>query len=95
MKKMKQNTHIKKLSDFKNIGLSTFLIVGLSGCDLDKNCNDDNMKYLSQKEQLECKNKKTNNTNTSGSTTGSNARSGFFAFPVSSDSSSNHSSSGG
>lgn len=86
MKKTKQNTHIKKLSDFKNLGLCTFLIVGLSGCDMDKNCRDDNMKYLSQKEQLECKNKKTYNTTTSGSTTGSSTRSGFFEFPFSSDS---------
>lgn len=92
---MKQNTHIKKLSDFKNLGLCTFLIVGLSGCDMDKNCNNDNMKYLSQRDQLECKNKKTYNTviATSGSTIGSSARSGFFVFPVSSDSSSNQSSS--
>ncbi len=88
MKKTKQNTHIKKLSDFKNLGLCTFLIVGLSGCDMDKNCSDDNMKYLSQKEQLECKNKKTcNTTKTSGSTIGSSARSGFFTCSVSSHSS--------
>ncbi len=87
MKKTKQNTHIKKLSDFKNLGLCTFLIVGLSGCDMDKNCSDDNMKYLSQKEQLECKNKKTCNITTSGSTIGSSARSGFFICSVSSHSS--------
>lgn len=75
MNKMKKHTHIKKLSDFKNLGLCTFLVFGLSGCDVDKNCNEDNMKYLSQKEQLECKNKKTYNTTPSGSAT---TKSGFF-----------------
>lgn len=88
---MKKNTHIKKLSNVLHLGLGSFLIIGLSGCNVDKNCNDDNMKYLSQKEQLECKNKKTYNTATSGSTTGSSARSGFFIFPVSSSSTPSHS----
>lgn len=59
MNKMKKNTHIKKLSNVLHLGLGSFLIVGLSGCTVDKNCSDDNMKYLSQREQLECKYKKT------------------------------------
>ena len=92
---MKKHTHIRKLSDLKNIGLYTFLVVGLSGCDVDKNCNEDNMKYLSQREQLECKNKKTYNT--AAATTGSTAtKSGFFSSSSGNlSSTSSHISSGG
>lgn len=92
---MKKNIHIKKLSNSMNLGLGTFLVVGLSGCDVDKNCNEDNMKYLSQKEQLECKNKKTYNTAvaTTGSTT---TKSGFFSSSSGHlSSTSSHISSGG
>lgn len=94
MKKMKRNTHIKKLSDIIHLGLGSFLVVGLSGCSVDKNCNDDNLKHLSQRDQLECKNKKVYNSSVVAiGSSSSNTRSGFFTST--SSLSSNNSSSGG
>lgn len=99
-----RKNQIRKLSSvIGTSGLGLFLITGLTGC-TDK-CDSDNFKYLTQKEQLECKDKRYNSGYSAGSSSSSHS-SGFFAPMIfssnygsskgsSSSSSSSHSSFGG
>lgn len=71
--------HIKKLNN--SVGLCTFLVFGLSGCD-DEKCVKGNYTYTSKDKVEECRR--------NGGTiimpyTGNSSRSGFFAGSINTD----------
>lgn len=76
--------HIITTKDAIKGSLGVFLMIGLSGCDVD-DCSDKDLAIMPQSKIDECKERKRNQT--TGTNGGSSTHSGFF-MPISSSSSS-------